>query len=138
MDKTAMQMLIEAMQRDYDSIDGSESRIANVQKSEVGLRISQVKSLLQKEQEQIEKAFESGYGEGVFRGNIIIDADDGVTPDKYYQSKYGGENVTNHLEDKHLKTILGKIEGIYFAQLKKLEEENMSYAVEYLNSFVGK
>ena len=50
----------------------------------------------------------------------------------------GDSNVTDHLEDKHLKTILGKIEGIYFARRKKLEEENMSYAMEYLNSFVGK
>lgn len=50
----------------------------------------------------------------------------------------GDSNVTNHLEDKHRKTILGKISRIYEVQLKKIDEENMSYAMEYLNGFVGK
>ena len=84
-DLTAMQMLIEVMQKDYDSIDGSESYVANVQKSEIGLRILQAKSLFQKEQEQIEKAFDLGVQSGMTKGYQNVGKD-------YYQSKYGGED----------------------------------------------
>lgn len=83
---TAMQMLIEAMQKDYDSIDGSESRIANVKKSEIGLRILQAKNLIQKEQEQIEQAFDLGVQSGMTKGYQNVGKD-------HYQSKYGGEDV---------------------------------------------
>lgn len=85
---TAMQMLIEAMQKDYDSIDGSESYVANVQKSEIGLRILQAKYLLEKEQEHIEKAFVDGCTDGeipVHWNKYFYDSKN------YYQSKYGGE-----------------------------------------------
>ena len=88
---TAIQMLIEAMQKDYDSIDGSESYIANVQKSEIGLRILQAKSLLKKEQEQIEKAFDSGYSDGIVDA-IGLDKYKDANGIDYYQYKYGGEN----------------------------------------------
>lgn len=50
----------------------------------------------------------------------------------------GGFNMTHHLEDNHLKTILSSIKRLYDNKCKKLEEENMRHAVEYLNSFVGK
>lgn len=42
---------------------------------------------LSKEQEQIEKAYESGYGEGCFQGSLI---DHNESHKEYYQSKYGG------------------------------------------------
>lgn len=86
---TAMQMLIEAMQKDYDSINGSESYIANVQKSEIGLRITQAKSFLKREREQIEKAFDDGLDEA-----LEIERGDGAFYENkhdYYSSKYGGE-----------------------------------------------
>lgn len=92
-EKTAMQMLIEAMQRDYDSIDGSETPFRIIQKSEIGLRILQAKSLLQKEQEQIEKAFDDGYKEGTTPTVWEKDRESGKQYSyNYYQSKYGGEN----------------------------------------------
>ncbi|NGM63530.1 hypothetical protein G5B30_16595 [Sphingobacterium sp. SGG-5] len=86
---TAMQMLIEAMQKSYDSIDGSESFTSNIQKGEIGNRIRQAKSLLQKEQEQIEKAFSEGFDDGIeselgYRTKYENQRD-------YYKSKYGGE-----------------------------------------------
>lgn len=49
-----------------------------------------------------------------------------------------GFNVTHHLEDNHLKVILSTIRKLYDNKCKKLDEEHMRYAVEYLNSFVGK
>lgn len=91
-EQTAMQMLIEAMQRDYDSIDGSETPFRIIQKSEIGLRILQAKSLLQKEQEQIEQAFADGFKDG-FDSTDGYSGKYGEEENGYYQSKYGGEDV---------------------------------------------
>lgn len=81
-EKTAMQMIIEEMQKDYDSINGSESYVANVQKSEIGLRILQAKHLLKKEQEQIETAFYHGRN-----------FNNPKSSKDYYKSKYGGKDA---------------------------------------------
>lgn len=88
---TAMQMLIEAMQKSYDSIECSESFTSNIQKGEIGNRIRQAKSLLKKEQEQIEQAYDDGLDDGQ-----EIERGDGAfyeNKQDYYQSKYGGEDV---------------------------------------------
>jgi len=53
-------------------------------------------------------------------------------------SRVQDEDVLFALEDNHLKTILRSIERLYDNKCKKLDEENMSYAIEYLNSFAGK
>lgn len=85
-EKTAMQMLIEAMQKDYDSIDGSLSFTSNVQKGEIRIRIQQAKSLLEKEQEQIEQAFNLGVQSGMTKGYQNVGK-------QHYQSKYGGKRI---------------------------------------------
>lgn len=90
-EKTAIQILIDELDVCISNLGSKNDLLTRCQKGRLVDAKTIAKHLLQKEQEQIEKAFGDGYGEGVFRGNIIIDTDDGVTSDKYYQSKYGGE-----------------------------------------------
>lgn len=71
-------MLIEAMQKYYDSIDDTANFALHTKKSETGIRIRQAKYLLQKEQDQIEKAYEDG--------TASLSAMSGK---RYCQSKYG-------------------------------------------------
>ena len=50
----------------------------------------------------------------------------------------GDFRATLYLDDNHLKTIFNAIERLYDNKRKKLDEENMRCAIEYLNGFVGK
>lgn len=89
-EKTAMQML-------YELIDSEVIRLSNVkgeykkasEQCANQLVVLKMKAknmqLLQKEQDQIEKAFDLGVQSGMTKGYQNVGKD-------YYESKYGGEN----------------------------------------------
>ena len=87
-EKTAMQMLIEeiGLMRDAHHIGIQEHRFA---RGRIVDFIIQAKSLLEKEQEQIEKAFDDGYSDGLGAGtgSGFIE----YSNVRYYNSKYRGE-----------------------------------------------
>ena len=82
-EKTAIQMLIENI----------DSRLKNY--ASYTLRYSletcrnEAKSLLKKEQDQIEKAFDKGYERG---GSLLFVNGEPDEGSEYYNSKYGGDN----------------------------------------------
>ena len=92
-EKTAMQML-------YELIDSEVIRLSNVkgeykkasEQCANQLVVLKMKAknmqLLQKEQEQIEKAFGKGYKRG---GSLLFVDGEPDEGNEYYQSKYGGE-----------------------------------------------
>lgn len=78
---TAMQMLIDEMESEF-----KHATTWSVKKVDIYPWITKAKSLLQKEQEQIEKAFDLGVQSGMTKGYQNVGKD-------YYQYKYGGEDV---------------------------------------------
>lgn len=72
-EKTAMQLLIEEIDHKLDT------EISDTFRHSLEEYKKTAKHLLQKEQEQIEQAFDDGYDEASIGGG------------EYYQSKYGGE-----------------------------------------------
>lgn len=87
-EKTAMQMLIEELDVCISNLGKKNDLLTRFQKGRLVDAKVIAQRLLQKEQEQIEKAFEEGEKEGSidvqnFNSNYDNSKD-------YYQSKYGG------------------------------------------------
>lgn len=88
-EKTAMHILIEELDVCISNLGSKNDLLTRCQKGRLVDAKTIAKRLLEKEQEQIEKAYEDGFDDGIeselgYRTKYENQTD-------YYQSKYGGE-----------------------------------------------